>query len=373
MSFIQNYIKNISNIPGWSTNKKIVVFEVDDWGAVRTRSKKARDRMIQAGMNIQSNRFDFFDSIAGKEDLEALFEVLQKHKDMNGHSAVFTAVSVVANPDFEKIKASGFTEYHYETLDVTLERYFGNNSVLSLWREGIDAGIFHPEFHGREHLNPSLWLEVLQSGDKNVMTAFNNESLGIKSPLISHYSGGYMSAFDFKDDYDLQKQKQIIEEGLAIFKEIVGYPASHFTSSGLIHHPTIERFLFEHNIKFIDIAKKQLQPQGSGIYKKRYYKLGQKNQHGQFYIARNSRFEPNDKSQSDWVSSSLNDIAIAFRWRKPAIISSHRVNYVGQIDPKNREDGLNQLDSLLDAILKKWPDVEFMSVSDLGKLIEFDQ
>ena len=63
------------------------------------------------------------------------------------------------------------------------------------------------------------------------------------------------------------------------------------------------------------------------------------------------------------------DIEIAFRWKKPAVISTHRVNYVGSIDPKNRQKGLGELKRLISLILKKWPDVEFMSSSQLGDLI----
>ena len=49
MKVFGSILKNISNVPGWSTNRKIIVFEVDDWGAIRTRSREARDKMIADG------------------------------------------------------------------------------------------------------------------------------------------------------------------------------------------------------------------------------------------------------------------------------------------------------------------------------------
>lgn len=373
MSIIKIIKKNISNIQGWSSSAKIVAFEVDDWGAVRTRSKVARDVMAKNGLDIHKSRFDYFDSLANRKDLESLLEVLSKHKDKNGKAAVFTAVSVVANPDFAKIKMSGFNEYHYETLDESLKRYYSNENVIEVWKQGIDAGIFYPEFHGREHLNPGLWLQALKNGDKEVIIAFENESVGIKASSLKHYAGGYLSAFDYKDGHDREKQKQVIDEGLKIFNEIFGYTAKHFTSSGLIHHPDIEKYLNNSGIDYIDVAKRQIEPQGGGVYKKKLYKLGAKNNNDQIYITRNSRFEPNDKGSLDWVSDTMRDIEIAFRWNKPAIISSHRVNYVGGIDYKNRENGLRQLNDLLTKLLKKWPDVQFMNISDLGKIIKDEQ
>ena len=368
-SFINTISKNISNIPGWKTERKIVVFEVDDWGAIRTRSRRHRDIMIKSGLNLSKNRFDFYDTLASKEDLEALFEVLYRHKDSKGRSSVFTPVTIVANPNFEKIRSTDFEEYHYETMDLTLGRYFKGDDVMKLWKEGMEAGIFVPEFHGREHVNSDLWMKVLREKDEKVRKAFDNESVGVKSTLLKGFSGGYSTSFDFIDESCFPNQESKIEDGLRIFEELFKYRASHFTSSGLVHHPRIHKYLKDGGIEFVDMAKKHIEPQGNGNYKTRLYNLGQKNEYDQTYITRNSRFEPNDKSKSDWVSSSLKDIEIAFRWGKPAIISSHRVNYMGGLDPNNRKSGLGDLDRLLSGILKKWPNVEFMSVTDLGKII----
>ena len=70
------------------------------------------------------------------------------------------------------------------------------------------------------------------------------------------------------------------------------------------------------------------------------------------------------------MDSCLSEIEISFKWKKPAIISSHRVNYVGGLSLKNRDNGLIQLEKLLIMITKKWPDVEFMTSNELGYLIE---
>ena len=72
----------------------------------------------------------------------------------------------------------------------------------------------------------------------------------------------------------------------------------------------------------------------------------------------------------DWVDSCLNDIDIAYRWKKPAIISSHRVNYIGALDSGNRENGLSKLNQLLKEIVTRWPDVEFMTSAELGDLMQ---
>ena len=65
----------------------------------------------------------------------------------------------------------------------------------------------------------------------------------------------------------------------------------------------------------------------------------------------------------------MSDIAIAFKWNKPAIISSHRVNYIGSLNPANRSHGLKHLEDLIQQIVRKWSNVEFMTSSELGTLI----
>ena len=86
---------------------------------------------------------------------------------------------------------------------------------------------------------------------------------------------------------------------------------------------------------------------------------------GQTYTIRNVKFEPFEDPDKDWVNQSLKEIQTAFFWHKPAIISTHRINYVGGIDIKHRDRNLKALDRLLKNILKKWPDVEFLSSDQL--------
>lgn len=55
-----------------------------------------------------------------------------------------------------------------------------------------------------------------------------------------------------------------------------------------------------------------------------------------------------------------------FKFGKPANINTHRVNFSGNIDSENRDKHLLQLRNILKKIKKTWPDVEFMSISDMA-------
>ena len=96
------------NLRGWRTNRKIVVFESDDWGSIRMPSREVYEKCLKAGYPVDRNAYERFDSLESNEDLELLFETLSKFKDQHGNHPVITANCLVVNPDFKKIRESGY-------------------------------------------------------------------------------------------------------------------------------------------------------------------------------------------------------------------------------------------------------------------------
>ena len=164
-SIHMNFKDNLKNVVGWKTKRKIVVFSVDDYGNVRLDSKKARENLDKAGMKVYS-RFDAFDALETREDLEMLFETLHSVKDKNGRPAVFTPFSLPCNINFERMADEDFKNYYYEMLPETYEKLSVINphaykGAWDIWKEGIKSGLMVPQFHGREHLNLKVFLEKL--------------------------------------------------------------------------------------------------------------------------------------------------------------------------------------------------------------------
>ena len=178
----------------------------------------------------------------------------------------------------------------------------------------------------------------------------------------------YQAAFDLESHADLAIQKTILETGLQLFEEIHGYRARFFVPPNGMLNNSLNETLNQEGIKYIGISKIQKEPQGDNVYKKKYHWLGQKNKFGQTYLTRNAFFEPNQPG-TDWVSSCLRDIDSAFSWRKPAVISTHRTNFIGSLDANNRDCSLKHLECLLKKIIAKWPEAEFISSGELGDLI----
>jgi hypothetical protein len=237
-----------------------------------------------------------------------------------------------------------------------------------MWKEGIRKGLMVPQFHGREHLNLKLFEEKIKTNDYEVMSALKHRSYtSITSdeyPTIAP-----SAAFDFWDAEENIGFEKVIEDGVAKFEEVYGYKPVHFNSPGAQEHPVIHETLKRNGIKYIDAHLFDNEHQGRGRYKKKYCYTGKRNFHNQIFIVRNIVFEPTHDRGVDWIAFTLKQIEAAFRWRRPAIISSHRVNFCGHIDENNRKTGLQALHRLLQQIVERWPEVEFMAANELGDLI----
>jgi len=364
-------VKNISNLPGWRTKEHLVVIESDDWGSIRMPSIKVFEDLSKAGIDLISDegfRYNKFDSLETSEDIVSIFDVLSSVKDSTGRCTVLTPFSVVANPDFDKILQSDYTEYFYEPFTYTLKNYPGCENSFELWKEGIKSRLFIPQFHGREHLNVKVWMRALKSGHQKTRLAFNNRMWGISTANDPEIKVEFQAAFDFIDADDLKYHEEVIISGLGLFEELFDYRATSIVPPNGNFSSKLETVCSKEGIKYLSASKIQSEPLGQERIRKKFHWLGQKNKAGLTFLTRNCFFEPSQPDR-DWVESCLNDISIAFRWHKPAIISSHRVNFIGALNKSNRDKGLVQFNHLLKGIVKAWPDVRFLTSTELGDYI----
>ena len=361
----------VSNLLGWRTNRKLIVIESDDWGSVYMSDKRALEEMKAKGIPLHSHYLKN-DTLESNEDMEMLMDVLRKHKDASGRYVVMTGVNVVANPDFEKIKANGFKKYEYELFTETAKRYPQSDRIHSLWKQGIEERLLVPVFHGREHLNVQRWMKLLQEGNETLRIAFEYGVSTLPREINGEELTDLRAAFDIDTQNDLKYLEKVIDTGLDEFESLFGFKSTFFIPTNGPFNNNLEGLLSKKGVKYIGTGKVQQEPLGEGKYKKHFRYLGKKNRLGQMYLTRNCFFEPISEEfpkERDWVASCLKEIEIAFNCHKPATISSHRVNYMGTINPENRAEGLKKLDQLLGAIIKKWPEVEFITSMELGDII----
>jgi len=373
--------KNISNtlvnLSGWSSNQKIIVWESDDWGSIRMPSTSAYTNLLNAGIRVDKSPYCVLDNLCSATDVDALFTILQKHTDSNGKNACITANAVVANPNFDKIKASNYENYSYETIETTFERFFPTDNPLKVWKEGMQNQLFLPQFHGREHENVPFWLEVLQKNDPVFIKAFHQGLWGISTDVYTKYPKSIQASFDYSNKSELDFMKESLVDGLAVFERIFGYRSESFIPNNYIWPSELNQTLIENGVHYMQGMKYQLLPKPNETVKRK--KLRRKNgqvmggKTGLLQTVRNVQFEPSllpEQQKDRAVRDCLNQIKTAFFWNKPAIISMHRINFCGTLHEKNRIDNLKRLDVLLKEITLRWPDVIFMDSVSLGKMIK---
>lgn len=362
-----------NNWSGWSTKRKILVIESDDWGNVRIPNKSAFDTLLTAGIKVNKCPFLTFDNFEQVDDFQALFETMKQIRNTHGKSPKITANYIMSNPDLKAIEASGFAEYNF----ITIKEKLQNENALIPYLAQIEIGKnekwFHPQFHGREHLNVNRWMRALREDYQPARKAFELEFFQPdKSDLSEPYLKGFGVAYDPDSTSDIQTHREIITDGLQLFSDLFGYKASCFTAPALISNINIEESLHESGIRIIDVPKIEKMPLGEGKYKTRLNYIGKKSSSGARYITRTAVFEPNISESSDNVADCMVQISACFENRKPAIISNHRAAFMGEIVRSNREKGLMALEDLLSNILQRWPDVEFVDLDHLGQIIAND-
>lgn len=365
----QQFANHIKNIKGWKTKRKLVAFSVDDYGNIRLSSKEARERLQKGGVELKG-RFDHLDALDTKEDYEMLFDTLSSVKDQNGKPAIFTPYAMSCNIDFEKSIEQG--AYVAERLDETYKILSTEDSAyegaFQLLQEGIKCEFLRPQFHGREHLNVNLFNRLISDGNPILLTNLQN---GCFAGIPEHRdfpNVSFSEAFAFWKASEIELHKEIIRDGMEQFKKVYGYESETFTPPAMKLHPDLNQFISEIGIKGLDKNRVDNVHLGEGKFIKEKSLSGEKVTRNTTKIVRNCVFEPNDRN-IDWAEFTFKQIQAAFFWGKPAIISSHRVNFCGHIDGENRKKGLGVLRTLLQKVVKKYPDVEFVSVDHLLKIM----
>lgn len=345
----------------WRTDRNLLVIISDDWGSYRLRGSKDREELTKIGLNLNTSVYNQYDGIESSGDLVAMYEVLTSVKDSLGSNAKITAMVNVANPDFHAIRLSGYKEYFYRPIDQSGYDYM--DDLIELYLEGVRYGVFHPEYHGREHLNIRFWMSILSNCKSKARAAFDYEFYGLDPRDIEVSKGrDFMTAYDPYYPKEGEKYVDEFSDGVEIFRRIFGYDPLYFAPSGLIYCKDVMVAAARSNIFILDA------PRIASIYSslgrmKQLSILGKRNSYGQTWINRNAVFEPcaNNSAVSDCLAS----IEYAFDRGKPVIVSSHRINYTSRVSVKFRDTNLDMLQSLLNQIVKKWPKVEFVTIGDL--------
>lgn len=373
--WVKQTIDKYLDLKSFKTERQLLVIESDDWGSLRTRDKITRDKLSQVNISASKDIYIQYDSIATASDLLALFEILNAVKDKTESPACITANVCTANPDFDKIKESNFQHFYYKPFTKTLEEYSENTEQLfKIWKEGITDKVFIPQLHGREHVHAIAWLNELRAGNKDLLNAFDLEAWGIPYyALVKQKRHNLQAALDVYNLADEKKYHQDwVRDSAQIFENSFGYKSKSFIPPAYTWHDDINSILALSQIKTIQGIKLQYKPKyNKPAYKKKPHYTGEINRkHQLIYTTRNAFFEPDTAPHKDWVDIALSGIKHAFDKKQPAILGSHRINFIGRLDIKHRDKNLKMFKQLLHQLVRQYPDIEFIDSGTLADILK---
>lgn len=369
-SFKEEILRNYTNATGFRTNRKIIVFESDDWGSIMMRDKLTYERLLQKGIRVDSSKYSKLDCLETGKDLDDLFNVLKSHKDINGNYPKFTFNTVMENPDFEKIRESGFQNYYGERFSDSYKTYY-NEDNLDLWFEAIKEGIMVPQFHAREHFNKFFWMNDLKNKNQETLFAFENFFFGMGIKTTSQRRSRYLPTYYAENDEEHKLIEESLKIGLEEFKQLFGFYSKTFIASNYTWSRELECVLHDNFVKGLQGSRVQLAPNfKTGKMEKIRHFTGDRNRYNQIYTVRNASFEPYSDFNGNWIDRAMKDISNSFFWKKPAIFETHRINYVSIMSKKNQENNLSILNQLLKKIILTYPEVEFLSSDELLEVIQ---
>lgn len=341
------------------TNHPILAISSDDWGSVFIKGDE---------------------SAAG---IRALSELLRSYTDVCGQPAILTAYIITTLPDFNSIAESEFKAYAF------YPTYRDRPDVVEAWLDGVNGGYFRLGFHGRDHFNSEAWLTYLREGNEYFLEGFREGKVRYREggkemmkrvPQLKHFAREYINGAIFPSiPIRLDRQDQIIKDGVTAFRNMFGFRPTVFTAPGHYFDKSTEQAVLNNGMFCMETASQQdvaIDAYEHPISRRLHW--GEKLAGGEISVLiRNAHYEP-DWGEFGWSESSeesvkanqkiaLIEIERAFRRGEPAILSTHAENYVGK--SKKVLLNLKGLDALLSQIIARWSNVHFVSSDELGKLI----
>ena len=359
MSYLSEHA---SGFVGKRLKKKYLIIESDDWGLNRMPSKMAFDQLQASGFPVDTCAYNTYDALETKEDIAHLHEFSNSFKDVNGSPLQITANFIMVNPDFEGIRNSQYEQYQYHDVRQTYLKNQGGLETLEAIKKAYQLGTFLPQLHGREHLQVYHWLSALRQGDNETQLAFDAGVFGHPSTYAKKTGVHFLSAFHISNREELAFAGQSVQEAVSLFRDTFGFTSKTFIAPRYIWPVELEPYFKQGGIETLQGTLVQLRPEiGKSTFKlnKRINWMGKRNYNGLNYLTRNVFFEPTQNPDFPWEKDALRRIETAFFWGKPAIISMHRLNFMGGFSEENRIRSLERLGIVIAQVQKKYKNVVF--------------
>ncbi len=325
--------------------ERIVVIESDDWGLQRARQAEALDWVAHKYGKDKFSRWTT-DAMESAEDMNALFDVLSHYQNKFEKPPIFTTNFITHNADIDATGNLTFRSLSESTA-----------TIREIYMTGISARYIYPQFHGFSHFNTSSLADYVLTDDAR--EDHENGFLLAKSTIRG--SLNFLHGEFSKENPNLIKD---FEAGLLEFRNYFGFSSLSVIPPTFVFDTNWLTLLKQNGIKYLQAGNRLRNSNNSRCY---YPLLRKKN--GIIWGIRNARLDPHPQYKFGFEEC-LANIDLAFTYQLPAVIDLHRVNISGRYPSSYRELTLWHLNKLLKAILKRWPDTQFLTTVELMKKID---
>lgn len=231
-------------LPRHTSEPKFVVISSDDWGrwadaAVIWPNLKTKKEFLDRGGSLQDGIFAWeFATVESQNSMISFFNLLlDLNKDISKyeHKVVLTPFFTVGGPNFREMRRLGCPdnqtcEYvesliHNDDWGLSLPP-FSRGDLRSIYKDGFQMELWHPEYHGLSHFNYKNWIEGLKENDKDGVLCFElgtvclSDRLKLRSECIM--------------DDSPEGQIETFKRGINGFENFIGYkPKAHSSPHNL--------------------------------------------------------------------------------------------------------------------------------------------
>jgi hypothetical protein len=339
-----------------------VVLESDDWGLCAWAADRDAWAALAETPAFRSRAGQRYggSTLESAADVEALATLLLEHRGGDGGPPLWQANTVMANPDYARLAANSSGALPLVELPDLPARW----SRPRLWdevRRACGAGVWWIELHGLHHLPESAWIAALRRGDPDARRA-----LAEASPVCAAVEAS--GEYDPSEPEDTRRRN--LARAIARFQTLAGRAPRSFCPPDYRWDESLEADAERHGVTTIQGKAEQ----AGGPYpplRRLLVALRWPHARGaRFYMPPRIAFEPcglGPGRARAVVEKSLAAVRAQWRRGRPAVISSHRLNYA-HLDPAWSAAGRDALRALLGALCHEG--ATFLVDADVRSLVE---
>lgn len=285
--------------------------------------------------------------------LERLAELLEGQRDASGRRPVMTLAVVLAVPDGDAVRRSG--QYRRRSLADALF-----SDVREALSGGAARGVFALQLHGLEHYWPAA---LMGSGDEAVANWREQTQPGATERLPAFLQSRWIDATTLPSrELAHDEIEAAVADETALFAAIFGRPAAVAVPPTFVWNDVVERAWARHGIRFVVTPGRRSNGRdadGALIHDRHVLRNGEHGA-GVHYVVRNDYFEP---ERGHTAADALAALRRKWDQGRPCLLETHRSNFLGA----SAERAFDELQSLLQAALRTFPELRFMSTEELAE------